>query len=279
MNIRKVAIWGRYSLLLFLAVVFLLPFAWLIASSLQSDTEIFKNVSPVTWNAFFPRKPSLNAYSTLFTDRRVPFTRALMNTMLISFVTALLGVIVNGMAGFAFARYRFPGKQVLFSILLFSFLVPTELIVIPLYLVCRDLKLTNTYLGLILPMVGNGMVILMFKQFFSELPETMLEAARLDGAAWWQLLLHVVFPVARPAIIAGFLILLTFQWDTLFWPLVVAPSDKLMTVQVALSKFIGEYRTSWNVMFAGSVVSALLPVSIFLSMQKHYFTSFEGYGK
>jgi len=265
-----------YVYLLCLSFSFLIPLVWLLTSSLRSDEDIFKNTIPFTWRTLVPFQPQVDAYIFLFSDKRVPFVRALINTIVVSVVTAAIGCVVNGLAGFAFAKYNFRGKNLLLSVVLLGFLIPTELLVVPLYLVCSHLKITNTYISLILPMAGNGIVILMFKQFFEELPNTILEAARIDGAPWWRVMTSIVVPLSRPAIISGGITLLIFQWDSLFWPLVAAPHEKFIMIQVALSKFVGEYKTNWNMLFAGSTISALIPVILFLVTQRIFFTSFEG---
>lgn len=279
MNIRKFLLVMHYATLLALSLIFIIPLCWLISSSLQTDSEIFRHNAPVSWCAFFPPKPTLSSYINLFTDRRVPFARALLNSLVVSIITAVTGALVNAMAGFVLAKYHFKAKHLIFVLLLFTCLIPTELIVVPLYLICQSFKITRTFAGLILPSIGNGLLVLLFKQFFEDLPSAVLEAAQLDGASWWRILVSVVFPLARPAMIAGGITLLIFQWDALFWPLVVAPDERHMVIQVALSKFVGEYKTSWSIMFAGAVLAALVPAVLFLLVQKAFFTSLEGGSK
>jgi len=169
-----------YTILTILAIIFILPFIWLVSSSLQEDSDIFRHNVPTSWKAFFPPNPTVNSYKRLLSDARVPFLRAITNSLVVSLTTAFLGVVINAMAGYAFARYEFKGKNILFGFMLLSFFVPTELIVIPLYLVCKSLRLTNTYAGLVLPMLGNGIVILMFKQFFEELRKHGIRAEFLS---------------------------------------------------------------------------------------------------
>src|SRR5213083_469475 len=152
--------------------------------------------------------------------------------MFIGVATVTLGVFVNSLAGFAFAVFEFPFKRALFVVVLLSFMMPFESIVIPLYTLMRGLGWTDTYAALILPEAAGGLVIFLFRQFFAGIPKEIYEAARLDGASWWQIYLRMTLPLSGPTIATASLLIFIHQWDAFFWPLVAASSAELAVVQV-----------------------------------------------
>src|SRR3984885_6102228 len=165
-----------------IGILFLLPLWWALASSLRPLDDIYKYVSPFSWRAFIPDKVTFSAYLTIFAQKGYGW--AVLKRVFGSGGTVLLGLVVNGFAGYAFAVLRFPGRSVLFFLIVLTFLVPFEAIAIPLYTVVRSIGWLDSYQGLIGPGVANGIVIFLFRQFFSQIPRELAESARLGGARW-----------------------------------------------------------------------------------------------
>jgi len=152
----------------------------------------------------------------------------------------------------------------------FSFIITLEIIVITLYILVKSWNLIDTYYALILPAVANGLAIFLFKQFFEEIPTSLLDAARIDGASVPTALFKIVLPLSKPVIICVALILFLGQWDALFWPLIAVSRNDMIVVQVAIARFWGEYSVEWGNILAGSMFAAAVPVCLFLILQKYY---------
>jgi multiple sugar transport system permease protein len=184
---RRMLVHNGYFLV---CILFILPLWWALASSLRPLDDIFRYVSPFSWKAFVPDEPTFAAYVTIFSEKR--FGTAVFNSVFVSGATVLLGLLVNGFAGYAFAALRFPGRNALFFLIVLTFLVPFEAIAIPLYTVVRSIGWLDTYQGLIGPGVANGIVIFLFRQFFAQIPRELAESARLDGASWLGILFRII---------------------------------------------------------------------------------------
>jgi ABC-type glycerol-3-phosphate transport system permease component len=182
------------------------------------------------------------------------------------------------MAGFALAKFRFRGRQLIFVIVLVTFMVPFESIVIPLYVLVRGIGLENSYAALILPGVGNGLGIFLFKQFFEEVPNELLEAARMDRASWFRIYAQILLPLCMPAIATVVVMTFMFQWNSLFWPLVATHSSRFEVVQVAVAANRMSEDTSWANLFSAAIAGSLPPVVVFLFLQKYFIQGISGTG-
>ncbi|HSZ78034.1 MAG TPA: carbohydrate ABC transporter permease [Chthoniobacterales bacterium] len=253
---------------LFVCIVFILPLWWALSSSLRPLDEIFKYISPFSWKAFVPDKLTFAAYATIFGQKG--YGMAVFNSVVVAGVTVLLGLVINGFAGYAFAVLRFPGRNVLFFLIVLTFLIPFEAIAIPLYTVVRSIGWLDTYQGLIGPGVANGIVIFLFRQFFSQIPRELAESARIEGASWITILFRIYLPLSKPVVISAALLIFLFQWESFLWPLIATRSENLKVIQVALAGFEERYVTLWNELFAAAIVAALIPLIILLPLQRFY---------
>jgi multiple sugar transport system permease protein/putative chitobiose transport system permease protein len=253
---------------LLVCILFVLPLWWALASSLRPLEDIFKYVSPFSWKAFVPGRLTFEAYLTIFSQKN--FGTAVFNSAFVAAATVLLGLAVNGFAGYAFAVLRFPGRDSLFFLIVLTFLVPFEAIAIPLYTVVRSIGWLDTYQGLIGPGVANGIVIFLFRQFFAQIPRELAEAARLEGASWLAILFRIYLPLSKPVVISAALLIFLFQWESFLWPLIATRSENLKVIQVALAGFEERYVTLWNELFAAAIVAALIPLIILLPLQRFY---------
>jgi multiple sugar transport system permease protein len=253
---------------LFVCIVFILPLWWALSSSLRPLDDIFKYISPFSWRAFVPDKLTFAAYATIFAQKG--YGMAVFNSVVVAGATVLLGLVINGFAGYAFAVLRFPGRNVLFFLIVLTFLIPFEAIAIPLYTVVRSIGWLDSYQGLIGPGVANGIVIFLFRQFFSQIPRELAESARIEGASWIAILFRIYLPLSKPVVISAALLIFLFQWESFLWPLIATRSENLKVIQVALAGFEERYVTLWNELFAAAIVAALIPLIILLPLQRFY---------
>ena len=189
-----------YTLLILIAIMIILPISWIVVSSFTTRETVWSNVLPFSWRAFIPEEFTLEGYRAIFEK---DFGRALINTFILGIVTVVLGIVVGALAGFAFARLEFRGKRLLFALVVFSFMIPGDITIIPSFILVRDLGWLNTWQGLIVPGLANGIIIFLFRQFFAEIPQDLIDVARVDGATWLQVFMRIILPVSKPALISA----------------------------------------------------------------------------
>lgn len=260
--------WSIYLIHIVIGLIVLLPLAFAIVSSLRPLNDIFKYMSPITWKTFFSTDITIDAYVRLFTERG--FGRITFNTFYVAFTNVIFGILIGSMAAFAFAKFHFKGKNLLFLIVLVTFMVPPEVIAIPLYSLVDNLGWVDSYYGLIVPTIANGLVIFLYRQFFMELPDQLIESARIDGASWFKIYRSIIMPLSKPVTVSAALLIFVEQWESFMWPLIVTRSQEYRVIQVALSDFTTEYATYWDEMFAAVIISVIIPVVILLPLQKYF---------
>jgi ABC-type glycerol-3-phosphate transport system permease component len=265
-----------YLALGIIAIIVVLPLEWIIASSFTDRETVFKNVLPFSLKALWPTNPTLNAYRLIFED---DFGKAILNTLFVAITTVIGCLIIGTTAGFAFARFEFRFKGLLWTLVLLSLMVPYEATVIPSYTMINNLGWTNSWQALIVPALANGTVIFLFRQFFSEIPQDFLDAARIDGATWPRVMSTVVLPLSLPVIVTSAVLVFLAQWNSFFWPMLVAPDPNYRMVQVAVSIIgVRQQLTYWDMLFAGSTIAAVVPLLLVLPLQKYYVSSIMGSG-
>lgn len=265
-----------YLLLVLTAIIVLAPLEWIMASSFTTRETVWANVLPFSWRALLPTELTLAAYRGIFAEG---FGRTILNTLFVGATTTVLSLIVGATAGFAFARFEFRGKAFLWVLILVSLMVPYEATVIPAYTLVNSLGWINSWQALIVPAIANGTVIFLFRQFFSEIPQDYIDAARIDGASWQRVLMGIVVPLTRPVIITSAIIVFLAQWNSFFWPMLVAPAPEFRVVQVAVSILgVQQQVRFWDLMFASTTIAALVPLVLVLPLQKYYVSSITGSG-
>ena len=207
-------------------------------------------------------------YIAIFTE--YDFWRPIVNTLIVTILTILLGCVINSMAGFAFTCFEFKGKKIFYPLVLVSFMVPFEAIAIPLYSVADTFGMVDTYAGMIIPAIADGLVTFLFIQFFKDIPPSLIEAARVDGAKWPVIFTKIIMPISVPVFITAGLMIFMNQWNSYLWPLLVARSKEIRTIQIAISQFSGERSIKWTYIYAGSMISAIIPIALFLPFQKYF---------
>jgi ABC-type glycerol-3-phosphate transport system permease component len=257
-----------YSVLILLVIITVFPLLWGITSSLRPDEELYQYIMPFSAKTFIPQKFTFSAYTRLFTEFN--FMRPIMNTVTVTVFTIVLGCIVNGIAAFSFALFSFRFKNIIYAIVLLSFMIPFESIAMPLYNVVNQFGWVDTLYGIVIPGIADGLVLFLFTQFFRDIPVSLIEAARVDGAGWMTVYIHIIVPSSIPVFVTAGLMIFMSQWNSYLWPLLVARSKDIQMIQIALSAFRGERITFWSCLYAGSIISALIPLFLFLPFQKYF---------
>lgn len=257
-----------YVALILISVVTLFPFLWALSGSLRSDSELFKYALPFSIHTMIPVEPTFASYIEIFT--KFNFLKPILNTFLLVVILVPVGCLINSIAAFSFATFKFKGKAVLYSIFLVSFMIPFESIAMPLYNVVDGFGWVNTRMAMIVPSIASGLLLFLFVQFFKDIPPALIEAARIDGASWPTLFLRIILPSSIPVFVTAGLMIFMDQWNSYLWPLLVARDQEIRTIQIALSSFKMERSTLWSCMYAGSVISAFIPLFLFLPFQKYF---------
>jgi putative chitobiose transport system permease protein len=258
-----------------LALIFVLPVWWVVASSLRDQTETFRTLSPLSPWTLIPRGLTFENFTRLFQG---DFARAILNSIIVTTASVLAGLALCAPAAFALAVLRFPGRSAVFAIMVISFLIPFDAIAIPLSAIFRSAGLGDSYLGLILPGVANGFAVFLLRGFFLGIPRELIEAARIDGFGWWRIFWLIYLPLSKPALIGAGLILFVFQWQSYLWPLLIAPDPSMKVAPVAIAEFAGQYGVDFGRIFAGSVLTALVPLVVLLFFQRYFTQSVSSSG-
>ncbi len=258
----------HYIALITVAIITLFPLLWSFFASMRSDVELYKYALPFTWRTIFPVEYTFESYRIVLTE--LGFPRAVFNTLLIIGLQIPFACLINAVAAFSFSTFNFKGKNLLFGFFIVSFMIPGEAVTMPLYQMIDDFGWVNTRLALIVPGLASGLQLFLFRQFFAEVPSSLIESARIDGASWPQVFFKIMMPMCVPIFITAGLMIFMGEWNSYMWPLLVARSEKIRTVQIMLAVVKMEHITLWSCMYAGAVLSVLIPVLIFLPLQKYY---------
>jgi ABC-type glycerol-3-phosphate transport system permease component len=257
-----------YLVLIVMVIVSLFPILFCLSASLRTQEDLFQNMFPFTARSLIPTKATLENYVIIFTQ--YDFLRPIVNTLVVTLLTILFGCLLNSLAAFAYTCFDFHGRKLFYILALISFMVPFEAIAIPLYSVANSLHMVDTYAGMIVPAIADGLVIFLFIQFFKDFPVSLLEAARVDGASWVTIFFRIVIPISVPIFVTAGLMIFMNQWNSYMWPLLVARSKDIRTIQIAISQFSGERSIKWTYIYAASMISAIIPIGLFLPFQKYF---------
>ena len=245
------------------AVLTLAPLLWMTAVSFMAPGEA--NTARLN---LWPQDPTLDNYRQLF--GRLDMARSFLNSAIVTVLATVLSVLVNSLAGYALAKLPFPGRDTLFKRLTAAMVVPAQVGMLPLFLLLRELGLVNTYAGVLVPYLASIFGMVLIRQYALGIPDDLLDAARVDGAGELRIFRTVALPIMTPilATMAAFTFLAA--WNDFMWPLIVLSDDALQTLPVALAKLAGEHVQDTELMMAGSVVTILPPLIVFLLFQKTY---------
>lgn len=252
-----------YVTLVTSALFMLLPFLWMLSTSLKADQYIL-TMPP----QFFPRPLTLYSYVRL--AEIFPIGRMFYNSLLVAMLTTLGQLVTCSMAAYAFARMTFKGSNALFLIYLATLMIPFQVTITPLFILMRYLGWINTYQGLIVPGVFNAFGTFLLRQFFLTLPQELEEAAFIDGASRWTVYRRITLPLAKPALATLGVFAFMGSWNAFLWPLFVVRDLELMTLPVGLANLHGRWLTQWNLVMAGTVITVLPMLAIYVLAQKYF---------
>ena len=257
---------ATYVLLAAGAVVMLLPFAWTVSTSLKTPGATF-----VTPPELLPAPATLDNYARVFDS--APIGQFLFNSIFVSVTSTALMVLFCAMSGYAFARIRFRGSEVLFYAYLATLMIPQQVTLTPLFIIMNFLGWTNTYQALILPSSFGAFGTLMLLQFFLRLPREIEEAAFMDGAGYVRIFFSIAIHLARPALATLAVFAFMASWNSFLWPLIITSDQSMMTLPLGLSFLQGRWSTDWNVLMAGTVIGTLPIIALYVFAQKYIIQS------
>lgn len=245
---------GFYIIVGLLSVIVLIPFFWMISTSLKSKGALMS--LPIQW---IPKSPTLDAYKKVFT--RFPFISAVFNSFLITISYTIITLVSASMAAFAFTKIKFPFANGLLSIYIASMMIPTQVTLIPLFIIMNRMDLINTYSSVVLPSLFKAFGIFLLVQNMRTIPNDFMEAAKIDGAGKFKIYRIVILPLCTSTLVT--LCITTFMecWNDYLWPLLMLTNKKKMTLTLALNSLNGQYGTEYNVLMAGSLLS-MIPIII-----------------
>lgn len=265
MNGKKISIRRifLYLVLIFGAFVALFPFLWMILTSFKSSGEAL--IIPPT---IFPKRLRWDNYTSI--TEKIPFIRIYLNTIISALVTVAAQLVMCSMAGYAFARIRFPGRDLIFVTLLAVLMVPGTFFILPQYRMIYKLGLLNTIPALFLPNLFSAMGTFLLRQFFLSLPQELEDAAYIDGCNRGRAFVRVMLPLVKPGLVSLGILTFKFAWNDLMWPLIVNTSTEKMTLSAALTYLQGQYVTDFPGVMAGALMSVLPIIVLFAIFQKQF---------
>jgi multiple sugar transport system permease protein len=257
---------GWHLVLAPIALLFLVPFVQMLLASLSPAEELIRYPPP-----FVPSRLSLDGFAGLFGDTAI--LHWLLNSTIVSVVAIACQLVLCSMAGYGFARLRFRGRDFGFFAVVATIMIPTQLLMIPTYIMFSRLGLIDTLAAAFVPWLSSAFGIFLMRQFFLSVPAELEEAAALDGCNRWQTFLRVVLPLARPALATLAIFTLLGAWNDLVWPLIAINNEDLFTVQLGIANFQGTRRTQWSLLMAANVVATAPLIAFFLFAQKHFIAT------
>lgn len=260
-----------YVLLILLALVFILPLVWMISTAFKP----FQEVLQANW---LPIKPTLANFTSIFNDPSVPVYNWFVNSVLISTIYTVLILIIDAMAGYAYARLEFPGRDILFTLLLATLVMPGLMFLIPNYLTISQLHWINQYQGVILPGLAGVFGVFYMRQFFQGLPRELEDAARIDGASQWQIFFRVALPLSYGALATLGVLSFMASWNDFLWPLLVLTDRPMQTLPAGLATLQGQYTFDYGKLMAGAAVTAIPVLIIYVFLQRYIVESIKTTG-
>ena len=261
--LKRVLFYGGNAIV---ALIFVSPLLWMIAASLKPEAQIFSDMSNI--RTFWPTAATLGNYVEVFT--RVNMMKFILNRLFYVFVIVILDLAVNSVCGYALAKFNFPGKELLLTVVISLMVLPMEAIMLPLYKEVASLGWVNTWAGLIVPFVGKCFSIYMFRQFFLDIPDDLLEAAAIDGCGPIKTFFTIVMPISGTVYATIFILDFVAHWNDFMWPMLVVTGEDMRTIQLAIQTFFGSKPIHYGAIMASLTISAIPMLLMFVFLQKYY---------
>jgi multiple sugar transport system permease protein len=252
-----------YLLLIIIAIVMLIPFVWMLSSSLKLNKDVF--VFPIRW---IPQNPRWRNYVDIWT--KIPLLKFVLNTVKLSVIVTVLQLLSSSFAAYAFAKLRFPARRALFLGYIATIAVPWQAYMVPQFIMMRTLGLNNTHLSINFLQAFSAFGVFMMKQFYESIPDELREAARIDGLSEYGTWLRIMLPLSLPALSTLTIITFVNTWNDFLGPLIYLTRTDLKTIQIGLRSFISQYSSEYGLIMAASVVALIPVLVIFLSLQRYF---------
>ncbi|BBE70830.1 carbohydrate ABC transporter permease [Oharaeibacter diazotrophicus] len=255
----------RYPFVALVLAAFALPPVWLLLSSLKPELEIFAWPPTV-----LPSAPTLDNFRKAWLQDH--FAGFFLNSTFVAAVSSAISVAISVMAGYALAKFRFAGDTFFFLLIMSALMIPLQIILIPIFLVLRDLHLLNTLWGVILAPAATPTGVLIMRQYIRGIPDSLLEAARMDGTSEWRILWRIVVPLSLPAIATLTAFSFVARWNDFLWPFLVINDRSQWTVQLAIASNVGQWDINWPRLLAMSVLSVIPTFALFVTLQRFFMS-------
>jgi len=265
MNKQRVYNSIHYVLLIVLALGTLLPVLWVILSSFKPQSELFR--VPLT---FLPQKWTIQNYVSSLQAGNFPVYFS--NTVFVAVVSTFITVMVNLMAGYALAKYIFKGRNLIFTIMIATLMIPLQVIMIPIFLQLKNLGMLNSLWGIIIPPAATPTGVFLARQYLVNLPDSLIEAARIDGAKEHSIFFRLILPMSKPIVATIAIFSFMWRWNDYLWPLIVITDNKKQTVQQALANFVGQLQINWSDLLAMTTIAIIPVIIVFLAFQRFFFS-------
>ena len=249
-----------------IGIIFVSPLIWMFSASLKPESQIFANMNSL--KTFFPVSASFNNYVEVFTRMNLP--QVFKNTLLYIALILVLDLLVNSMCGYALAKFEFKGKGAIMNLVVALMVLPMEAIMLPLYIEMSQLGWVNTLVALVIPFVAKCFSIYMFRQFFCDIPDDLIEAAAIDGCRPAGTFFKIVMPISKTVYATVFILDFVAHWNDFMWPFLVMTGEDKRTIQLAVQSFFGTQPVHYSAIMAALVISAIPMIIMFIFMQKYY---------
>ena len=241
-----------------LALLIMAPMLWVLLAVFRPPSDLFSTGLPTDWT------PD----NLVYVLTEIPLPRYLLNSAIVAVAVTVAALFTHSMAAYALARLRFPGRGIAFSMIISTLLVSLPVILVPLFLVVKQLGVLDSYAGLIIPAIFNAFGVFLLRQFYLTVPRELEEAAELDGCGYWHRYWHIILPLSRPALSSLAVLFFLANWNAFLWPLTITRDPDLRVVQLGLSSLSGQYSSAYNYILAAAVVAAIPTVLVFLAGQR-----------
>ncbi len=253
----------RYILLGFFTALFIFPIMWVFLSSLKPQSELFS--FPLS---ILPNEPTLNNYFSAF--REGDFLLYFKNSMFVAVTATLITVLINTMAGYALSKFIFKGRDIIFYVMIATLMIPLQVIMVPIFILLKNLGMLNSLWGIIIPPAATPTGIFLARQYILTIPNSLIEAARIDGGGEFFIFHSIILPLATPIIATITIFSFMWRWNDFLWPFIVISTQKYMTVQLALANFVGQYQINWASLLAMTMISMVPMIVVFLLFQRYF---------
>lgn len=248
-----------YTVLTALAIVMIFPFVWMVLSSLKPFREIYRPY-------FFPKNPTLDNYRQILGSSLFP--RWFTNSVIVAIATTASVLFFDSLVGYTLAKFRFPGRNIIFVFILSTLMIPTEMLIIPWYVMSSKFGWIDTYWGIMFPGMITAFGIFLMKQFMETIPDDLIDAARIDGVSEFGIFWRIALPLVRPALASLAILNFIGNWNAFLWPLIVSSKPQMYTLPVGLSYFSSENLMRWELIMTGATISTLPLIVVFLIFQR-----------